>query len=428
MLINSPDDREPICFAAPRTQEVVHDSIRQKHQHRHDSCRHCGHSGSGLFLGGPGFELLLQQPAAAALFDEDEVIAIYESVNPAVVEISTGESGGSGFLIDSDGYIVTNDHVVEDEETVTVNFSDGSSSEADVTGRLPGNDLALLKVESSDVEGVTPVTLGDSSGLKPGQLAIAIGAPFGLEGTITVGVVSQVNRDMPSHVGRLVSGVIQTDAIINPGNSGGPLLDSNGEVIGVTTAIRTGGLGATFGGVGFAVPINFLKDNLDDLKEGGVIRPPWLGIRATGLTPKLVEDLDLSVESGVYVIEVESDSPAEDAGLVGSGFEGGSPASGGDIITAVNGISVDSVMALITQLDTYSPGDDAPLTIVRDGEAQTVTVTLGEWPEDRHDPTTPDRFPPDFAPGIPDGVFPDCDELDLPPQIEEWFCDRFPSD
>ena len=308
------------------------------------------------FWVGPGSNSFFSSPAAAALFDEDEVTAIYESVNPAVVEISTGVSGGSGFLIDSEGHIVTNDHVVEDEETVTVTFSDGSSAEADVTGRLPGNDLALLKVEPSSVAGITPVTLGDSSALKPGQLAIAIGAPFGLEGTITVGVVSQVNRDMPSHVGRLVSGVIQTDAMINPGNSGGPLLDSNGAVIGVTTAIRTGGLGAAaFGGVGFAVPINILKDNLDDLKEGGVIRPPWLGISATGLTPELVEALDLSVDSGVYVIDVESDSPADDAGLVGSGLERGSPASGGDIITAVNGVSVDSVMALITQLDTYSP-------------------------------------------------------------------------
>ena len=381
------------------------------------------------FWVGPGSNSFFSSPAAAALFDEDEVTAIYESVNPAVVEISTGVSGGSGFLIDSEGHIVTNDHVVEDEETVTVTFSDGSSAEADVTGRLPGNDLALLKVESSSVAGITPVTLGDSSVLKPGQLAIAIGAPFGLEGTITVGVVSQVNRDMPSHVGRLVSGVIQTDAMINPGNSGGPLLDSDGSVIGVTTAIRTGGLGATaFGGVGFAVPIDFLKDNLDDLKEGGVIRPPWLGISATGLTPELVEALELSVDSGVYVIDVESDSPADDAGLVGSGLERGSPASGGDIITAVNGVSVDSVTGLITQLDTYRPGDDAPLTIVRDGAAQTVTVTLGEWPADRHDPTMGGDSIPDFDEGFPDDLFPDCTDLGLPPQIEEWFCDRFPSD
>ncbi len=375
------------------------------------------------FWVGPGSNSFFSSPAAAALFDEDEVVAIYESVNPAVVEISTGVSGGSGFLIDSEGHIVTNDHVVEDEETVTVTFSDGSSAEAEVTGRLPGNDLALLKVESSSVAGITPVTLGDSSALKPGQLAIAIGAPFGLEGTITVGVVSQVNRDMPSHVGRLVSGVIQTDAIINPGNSGGPLLDSSGAVIGITTAIRTIGFESAFGGVGFAVPINFLKDNLDDLKEGGVIRPPWLGIRATGLTPELVENLDLSVDSGVYVIDVESDSPADDAGLVGSGLERGSPASGGDIITAVNGVSVDSVTGLLAQLDTYRPGDEAPLTIVRDGATQTVTVTLGEWPVDRHAPTMGGDSIPDFDQG-----FPDCDELGLPPQIEEWFCDRFPSD
>ena len=248
------------------------------------------------FWVGPGSSSFFGSPVAAALFDEEEITAIYESVSPAVVEISTGRSGGSGFLIDSQGYIVTNDHVVEDEDTVTVTFPNGSSSEADVTGRLPGNDLALLKVEASAAAGITPVTLGDSSALKPGQLAIAIGAPYGLAGTVTVGVVSQVNRDMPSHVGRLVSGVIQTDAVINPGNSGGPLLDSNGAVIGVTTSIRTTGLQPSFGGIGFAVPINFLKDNLDALKEGGVIRPPWLGISATAVTPELAEDLDLSVD------------------------------------------------------------------------------------------------------------------------------------
>ena len=379
------------------------------------------------FWVGPGSNSFFSSPAAAALFDEDEVTSVYQTVSPAVVEISTGESGGSGFLIDSDGHIVTNDHVVAGEETVTVTFLNGSSSEADVTGRLPGNDLALLKVDSSVVEGITPVTLGDSSALKPGQLAIAIGAPFGLEGTITVGVVSQVNRDMPSHVGRLVSGVIQTDAVINPGNSGGPLLDSTGSVIGVTTAIRTTGLQSTFGGIGFAVPINFLKDNLDDLKEGGVIRPPWLGIRATEVTQELVEDLDLSVDSGVYVIGVEPDSPADDAGIMGSGLWGDSPTRGGDIITAVNGVSVDSVTALITQLDAYSPGDEAPLTIVRDGTARTVTVTLGEWPEEMHEPTTGEGFSPDFDGSLPD-VFPDCSELGLPPRLQEWFCDRLPSD
>ena len=375
------------------------------------------------FWVGPGSSSFFGSPVAAALFDEEEITAIYESVSPAVVEISTGRSGGSGFLIDSQGYIVTNDHVVEDEDTVTVTFPNGSSSEADVTGRLPGNDLALLKVEASAAAGITPVTLGDSSVLKPGQLAIAIGAPYGLAGTVTVGVVSQVNRDMPSHVGRLVSGVIQTDAVINPGNSGGPLLDSNGAVIGVTTAIRTTGLQPSFGGIGFAVPINFLKDNLDALKEGGVIRPPWLGIRAADLTPELVEDLDLPVDSGVYVIGVEPDSPAEDAGIMGSGLWGDRPSRGGDIITAVNGVSVDSVTGLIARLDSYRPGDEAPLTVVRDGASRTVTVTLGEWPEEMREPTTRGGFSPDFG-----ELFPDCSQLDLPPSLQEWFCRRLPSD
>ena len=145
------------------------------------------------------------------------------------------------------------------------------------------------------------------------------------------------------------------------------------------------------------------------------------------MTPELVEDLDLSVDSGVYVIGVEPDSPADDAGIMGSGLWDDSPTRGGDIITAVNGVSVDSVTALITQLDAYSPGDEAPLTIVRDGTARTVTVALGEWPEEMREPTTGGGFSPDFDESFPD-LFPSCDELNLPPRIEEWFCDRLPSD
>ena len=185
---------------------------------------------------GPGQNALFSTQPASALFDEDLVEGIYERVSPAVVEVDTGNGigvdlvplgKGSGFLIDAEGHIVTNNHVVDGVGSVIVTFSNGVSEQATILGRDIANDLALLKVEPSVVEGIEPVVLGDSSSLRPGQLAVAIGNPFGLEGSITVGVVSQVGRTLPTDLRRPISGVIQT-ALINPGNSGGPLLDSSG--------------------------------------------------------------------------------------------------------------------------------------------------------------------------------------------------------
>ena len=359
--------------------------------------------------------------ASAALFDEQVVQDIYRRVSPAVVEIRIDRGGGdsfnrlgsgSGFLIDGQGHIVTNNHVIQDTDRVRVNFQNGQSVEAEILGTNPGNDLALLKVDSASVEGIVPVALGDSSGALPGQMAIAIGSPFGLDGSVTVGVISGVGRTLDSDIARPIAGVLQTDALIGPGNSGGPLLNSSGEVLGINTAMRVSRGGLDFrsvgsSSIGFAVPINTLADLLPRLKTKQVIRPPWLGIAATGLEPLMVESLELSADRGVYVTQVIAGSPAEQAGLLASSNDFLlRPTGDGDIIVAVDGVPVDSVAALITQLNEHLPGDGIALKVIRDGEDIEVLVTLGEWPEDevvsrrsRIVPQPDSGIP--FIPGLP---------------------------
>ena len=276
---------------------------------------------------GPGLNNVTPS-ASAALFDEQLVQGIYEQASPAVVDINVDRKledsfnrlgFGSGFLVDSKGHIVTNNHVIQGADRIRISFMDGSSAEAETLGTNPANDLALLKVSAEAVKNIKPLTLGDSGDAKPGQLAIAIGSPFGLGGSITVGVISGVDRTLNSDLSRPISGVLQTDALINPGNSGGPLLDRQGKVVGINTAIQVSlndfnprNLGR--GSIGFAVPANTLVNLLPRLKENQVIRPPWLGITAASLEPLLVEALDLTVDHGVYVTQVMSGSPANKAG------------------------------------------------------------------------------------------------------------------
>ena len=346
---------------------------------------------------GPGLEGA-RPAASAALFDEQVVQDIYRRVSPAVVEVRIDRRGGdsftrlgsgSGFLIDDQGHIVTNNHVIQDADRVRVNFQNGESAEAEVLGTNPGNDLALLKVDSAVVEGIDPLALGDASQALPGQMAIAIGSPFGLDGSVTVGVISGVGRTLDSDITRPIAGVLQTDALIGPGNSGGPLLNSSGEVLGINTAIQVSRGGLDFASlssssIGFAVPINTLVDLLPRLKEKQVIRPPWLGISATSLEPLLVESLELPADRGVYVTRVIPDSPAEQAGLLASGNDFLlRPTGDGDIIVAVDGVPLDSVAALITLLNEHLPGDGIALKVIRDGEEIEVLVTLGEWPDDQ---------------------------------------------
>lgn len=348
--------------------------------------------------------------AALGLFNEDAVTSIYDATSPAVVEIKVVERGtsifgrslqegqGSGFLVDKDGYILTNNHVVSGASNVQVVLKGGKTINATVVGASRFEDLALIKVDSSAVSGVTPLMFGDSSLVKPGQMAIALGSPYGLDSSITVGVISGINRSLS---GSNLTGLLQTDAAINPGNSGGPLLNSSGQVIGINTAIQSG---AVARGIGFAVTSNMANKRLPELIAGKQVTRPWLGISGTALTETLANNLSLSVNQGVYVVAVIPNGPAEKAGLKGGSIDAnGQAVSGGDVITAVDGRAVTSVEELSAYLSANKKvGDNVRLTVLRGGNNVTVTVTLGEFPDNASINTVPIPIPlPDLQPNIP---------------------------
>jgi S1-C subfamily serine protease len=327
--------------------------------------------------------------SAPTLFDEGLGQEVYRRVSPVVVEIYADQkarrsfvevTSGSGFLIDQEGHIVTNNHVIEQAQRVRISFSDNTSAEAKVLGRNPANDLALLKVEPELVKDIEPVELGDSSKVRPGQLAIIIGSPFGLKNSVSVGVSSGVDRGLPSKLGRFIPGMLQTDALISPGNSGGPMLNRAGQVVGITTAVELSSAQLNQS-IGFAVPVNTLRELLPQLKEPATVRPPWLGTLSQSLRPLLVERLELPVERGFYIIRIIPGSPAEQAGLIPSGVDAnGRPATGGDIIIAAEGVPVESGTDLTTELNRHQAGEQITLTVIRNGTETQVGVTLGEWP------------------------------------------------
>ena len=336
--------------------------------------------------------------AADSLYDEDVVTSIYNAASQAVVEVnvtqtstsffgqSTEEGLGSGFVIDSDGYIVTNNHVVEGASSVEVTFADGSTADAEVMGTDSVHDLAAIKVDDSDVDGITPLTLDDSDDVELGEMAIAIGNPYGYQNTITVGVISGLDRTISDEDSSL-TGMLQTDAALNPGNSGGPLLNADGAVIGVNTAIESSATG-----IGFAVPSNIVEKELDTLEEGTDYVRPWLGISGRTLTEDLADELELSVDSGVYIVSVVDGSPADDAGLIGSTSSSNSEVGeGGDVITEVDGEEVTSITQLSAYIADQTVGQTVTLEIVRDGETQTVDVELAERPSTTSTTTTPDQ-------------------------------------
>lgn len=327
--------------------------------------------------------------ASPVLYSEDTVTGIYDSASPAVVEIQVAEQGtgfygrsiqqglGSGFLVDDQGHILTNNHVIEGATSVQVVLKNGDTIEAKVVGTDPGDDLAVVSVDSSAVAGITPLQFADSSTLKPGQMAIALGSPFGLNNSITVGVVSGLDRSLS---GSGMNGMVQTDAPINPGNSGGPLLNGQGQVIGINTAIEASLTGAQ--GIGFAVPSNVAERVLPDLIAGKQVTRPWLGISGTALTQTLAQRLGISVSQGVYVVTVVPDSPAEKAGLIGGGTDSsGSTAAGGDVITSVDGKTVTSVGDISNYLNTKRVGDTVTLSVLRNGSTISVETTLAAWPD-----------------------------------------------
>ena len=334
-------------------------------------------------------------PTPPVLFNEELVQQIYSRVSPAVVVIRadlklgdtfTPITSGSGFLVDKAGYIATNNHVVQGADRILVELPDGTVTSADVLGTSPGNDLALLKIDAALVTNIQALSLGDSSQVHPGQMAVAIGSPYGLGGSITVGVVGGINRVLGSDVARPVHGILQTDAVTNPGDSGGPLLDRSGTVVGINTAVQIGPLdfeaGSAVRRIGFALPINTLVRLWPMLIEQQVIQSNLFGIAGITISDLLAKRLDLPVQTGVYVSRVLPDSPAGLAGLVSAGAGSHSSSAGGDIIVAVDGVPVVSTAEFFVEIDSHFPGDEVILSVVRERLQFDVPVTLAAWPVD----------------------------------------------
>jgi S1-C subfamily serine protease len=297
-----------------------------------------------------------------------------------------GIATGSGFLIDNEGHIVTNNHVVEGATKVEVRLgSSDTEHEAEVVGTDPATDVALLKIDVP-ADQQHPLELGNSARVQVGDPVVAIGNPFGLDRTVTAGIVSALQRQIQAPNGFSISHVIQTDAAINPGNSGGPLIDSEGKVIGINSQIQTGGSGDGNVGIGFAVPINTAREVVEQIEEHGKVEHAFIGISGGSITPALAKALKLPVEEGVLVNEVTKDSPADKAGIEGGDteatIEGAKVNLGGDIITEVDGNKVNSMEDVINAVNSAHPGEKMELTLLRgDEETKHVTVTLGVRPK-----------------------------------------------
>jgi len=322
--------------------------------------------------------------------EEQLVTDVYARISPSVVCITAqdhfGNCIGSGFVLDADGHIVTNNHVATAIPELLVTLADEHTVPAEIVGTDPGSDLAVLKIDVP-ADQLVFAPLGQSSNLRVGQRAIAIGNPFGLERTVTTGVISSLGRTLSREDSDFqLAEIIQTDAAINPGNSGGPLLNSKGEVIGVNTAIRS--VSGFNSGVGFAIPVDIVKRVVPELIVHGRYRHTWIGIRGRTITPEMVEALDLTVDTGVLISEVEVGGPAERAGLRGGTREvivaGIRMMSGGDVVIAINDNTIKSFDDLINYLATRaSVGDVVNLRVVREGQEIEVEVVLDERPGGR---------------------------------------------
>jgi S1-C subfamily serine protease len=335
--------------------------------------------------------------------EEQLVINVYERVSPAVVNVTSRaytydfffnvvpqEGTGSGFVYDEEGHIVTNYHVVSGAEEIEVTLADETKVPAQAVGMDPSNDLAVIKIQVPP-EKLHPVELGDSHTLRVGQRVIAIGNPFGFEGTLTTGVISSLGRVIESPDESFIGEIIQTDAAINPGNSGGPLLDSHGKVIGVNTAIFSPSQASA--GIGFAIPVETVERVVPELIAKGRYPHPWLGVETFDITPERARSLrrggiDMSVDRGALVVGVYRDSPAHQAGL-----RGGTQRVrlgnlilpvGGDTIIAIDGVEIEEGQDLTVHLETRTKvGQVIRVTVVRDGQERTVEVQLAERPERR---------------------------------------------
>ncbi len=318
------------------------------------------------------------------------LIEIFEKSEPGVVRVNVqrGETEevrggvGSGFVFDKKGHIITNAHVVKDANKVVVTFLDGRSYNAEIIGTDEYTDLAVIKV-NADLALLHPLLIGDSSNLKVGEGIAAIGNPFGLSGSMTSGIVSQIGRLLPTDNQYNIPDVIQTDAAINPGNSGGPLLNMRGEIVGINTAIQSNT--GEFTGVGFAIPSQTVAKIIPTLVEKGEYKHPWIGISGRDIDPDMAKALNLNDAIGFLVITVVEDSPAFDAGLIGSDktieVDGVNYPVGGDIILAVDGIEVRKIDDILIHLQrAKSVGDEMNLEVLRDGRTTNITIILQERP------------------------------------------------
>jgi S1-C subfamily serine protease len=331
------------------------------------------------------------QPAASTS-ESLSVSEIYEQAHESVVEITSisseaspmgseerAQGQGSGFVFDAEGHIVTNDHVVEGAERVTVRFSDGSTYDGSVVGTDPSTDLAVVRVDAPS-SALHPLELGDSTALSVGEPVVALGSPFGLENTATSGIVSALNREMTSPNNFTISNSIQTDAAINHGNSGGPLLNSAAQVIGVNAQIKSDSGGSD--GIGFAIPSSTVASIVPQIISSGSVEHAYLGVGVASLPQSVADELGLPV--GVMVTEVREGTPAAEAGLraaTGSTtVDGQSFPTGGDVVTEIDGTAVTDGSELQSAIDVKHPGDRITITFTRDGSSSTVEVSLGTRP------------------------------------------------
>ncbi len=319
---------------------------------------------------GGGAEARLPLPGDDEEEDEDVPRPDTDPDDPSI-------STGSGFVIDSDGTVITNAHVVGESKDVTVGFTeDGDGVEAEVIGSDASTDIAVLKVDPKDAPKLTVLRLADSDGVQVGEPAIAIGNPFGLNRTATAGIISGKGREIQSPNGFQIDGILQTDAPINPGNSGGPLLDTRGRVIGVNSQILTGGQGRGNVGIGFAVPSKTVQDIVPRLQRDGKIARAYLGVSTLELTKEIAEELDVKERAGALIVTIARGGPAEKAGLKGARANG----KGGDIITAIDGKRIPDPEAVAAAVNAKSPGDRIRVTVKRGTASRTITVTLGDRP------------------------------------------------
>lgn len=351
----------------------------------------------------PALQLQQSAPAVAAKpvadltpFTQDELenIDVYERLNEAVVNITTETvainwflepvpqdgGSGSGSIIDTRGYVLTNNHVIENAYKIFINLADGSQFEGKVIGTDPENDIAVLKFDPPKGMQLKTVPFGDSASLKVGQKVLAIGNPFALERTLTVGIVSGLGRPIQTSSNTIIRDMIQTDASINPGNSGGPLLDAQGRMIGMNTMIYSPSGGSV--GIGFAVPVNTAKRVVAELIQYGKVRRGWIDATVVQLFPALVNYAKLPVSSGLLVSQTKKGGFAERAGI----RQGSEPVRygnsviylGGDIITKVDGIKITRLADLYSALEDNKPGDKVAVEINRNGKTISLTVTLAD--------------------------------------------------